>query len=131
MKKGVRRSCGEKRTREYQPEHEADENINAHKLGVYTVKGMGYGFFAKQEFSIKDRLLCVYHGRANSRKKEYAKHNKSKYIVEVLDHYDFALCIDGWDESPGACYNKGGYANIAIRWEGEQGWWNAEFIVDD
>ena len=126
-----RRSGREKRTRGYQPEQNTDEHTNNEKLGVYAVEGMGYGLFAKQEFSIKDRIICVYHGKKISRKKAYAKQNKSNYIVEVMNHYRLPLCIDGWDETRGICFNKGGYANDAIGWEGEQGRWNAEFIVDD
>ena len=126
-----RRSGREKRTRGYQPEQNTNEYTNNDKLGVYAVKGMGYGLFAKQEFSIKDRIMCVYHGKKISRKKAYAKQNKSNYIVEVMNHYKLPLCIDGWDETRGICFNKGGYANDAIGWEGEQGRWNAEFIVDD
>ena len=38
--------------------------------------------------------------------------------------------MDGTKQA-GKSYNKGGYANDAIGWEGEQGRWNAEFIVDD
>ena len=47
---------------------------------------MGYGLFAKQEFSIKNRVICVYHGKKISHKKAYAKQNKSNYIVEVMNH---------------------------------------------
>ena len=52
-----------------------------------------------------------------SRRKAYAKNNKSNYIVEVMNHYDLRLCIDGWDKSRGVCFNKGGHANDAIGWE--------------
>ena len=54
-----RRSAREKRTRGYQPEQDTDEYTNNDKLGVCEVEGMGYGLFAKQDFSIKDRLICV------------------------------------------------------------------------
>ena len=66
-------------------------------------------------------------------KKAYAKRNKSNYIVEVMNHYNLPLCIDGWDKSRGVCFNNGGYANNAIGWggRGEQGKSNAEYLVDD
>ena len=79
---------------------------------------MENGLLAKQEFSKRDRLICVYHGRKSSREKAYAKHNQSNYIVDMLDHYDLPICIDCWDESRDACYNNGGYANNVIGWEG-------------
>ena len=63
----------------------------------------------------------MYHGKKISRKKAYAKQNKSNYIVEVMNHYKLPLCIVGWDETRGICYNKSGYAKDAIGWEGEQG----------
>ena len=50
-----------------------DENTNISNLGVFEVPGMGYGLFAKESFSIKDRVICVYHGKKISRKKAYAK----------------------------------------------------------
>ena len=87
--------------------------------------------FFKQNLSIKDRVICVYQGEIISRKTAYAKTQKSNYIVEVADHYDLPLCIDGWDNTSSVCYNKGGYANDAIDWEGANGKWNAEFIIDD
>ena len=59
----LRRSGRAKRIRGYQPEQHTDEYTNNDKLGVYAVEGMGYGLFAKQDFSIKDRLICVYHGK--------------------------------------------------------------------
>ena len=40
-----------------------NEYTNSDKLGVYAVKGMRYGLFAKQDFSIMDRFICVYHGK--------------------------------------------------------------------
>ena len=48
-----------------------------------------------------------------------------------MNDYDLRLGIDGWDKTSRKNYNKGGYANDAIGWEGEQGRWNAELIVDD
>ena len=66
-----------KRTRGYQHEDEADENTKSDELGVYAVEETGYVLFAKQNFSIKDRLICVYHGRQISRKKAYAKRNNT------------------------------------------------------
>ena len=57
---------------------------------------MGHWLFAKLIFSIKNRVICVYHGKKISRKKAYAKKQKSNYIVEVANHYDLPLCIDGW-----------------------------------
>ena len=82
---------------------------------------MGYGLFAKQSFSIKDRVICVYHGKKISQKKAYAKTQQSNYIVEVANHYKLPLCIDGWDNTRMVCYNKGGFAKDAIDWEGAQG----------
>ena len=82
-----RQSCRAKWTRGYIHKHEADENTNTDKLWAYPVERMGYGLFTKQKFSISVRLLCVYHRRKISRKKAYTKHNKSNYIVEVLNHY--------------------------------------------
>ena len=64
--------------------------------------------------------MCVYHGKRISRKKSYAKSQKSNYIVEVANHYKLPLCTDGWDETKGKCFNKGGYANDAIGRVGEQ-----------
>ena len=57
----------------YLHEQEADENTNSDKLGVYEVKEIGYGFLTRQDFSIKDRLICVYHGKKIPRKKAFAK----------------------------------------------------------
>ena len=73
----------------------------------------------------------MYQGKKISRKNAYATQNKSNYIVEVMNHYKLPLCIDGWDETRGICYNKSGYANDAIGWEGEEGRWKTEFIVED
>ena len=64
---------------------------------------MGRGLFAEQEFRIKDRYICVYHGKKILRKKAYAKQNRSNYIVEAMNHYYLPLCIDGWDKSRGVC----------------------------
>ena len=49
----------------------------------------------------------------------------------MKNHYDVSLCIDGWDDSRGVCYNKEGYACDVIGWAGEQENWNVEFILDD
>ena len=65
------------------------------------------------------------------KKYAYAKTQLSRYIVEVADHYKPPLCIDSWDGTRQQCYNKEGYANDAIDWEGTNGKWNAEFIIDD
>ena len=51
--------------------------------------------------------------------------------MEVADHYDLPLCIDGWDNLRSVCYNKGGYANYALDWKGANGKWNTGFITDD
>ena len=83
--------------------------------------GMGHGLFVKEAFSIKDRVICVYHGKRISRKYAYAKTQLSQYIVEVTDHYKLPLCIDGWDGTRKQCFNKGGYANDAIDLDGTHG----------
>ena len=82
---------------------------------------MGYGLFAKEAFSIKDRVICVYHGKRISPKKAYAKTQQSNSIVELTDHYKLPLCIDGWDGTRNQCLIKGGYANAAIAWDGTRG----------
>ena len=64
----IRRSGRAKRTRGYTAEQEEDENTNSNKLGVFEVPGMGCGLFAKEPFSIKDRIICVYHGKKILRK---------------------------------------------------------------
>ena len=120
-----RQSGRDKWKRKNLHKHKADAHTSTDKLGVYPVEGIGNGLFAKQEVSIRDRLICVYNGRKISRKKAYAKHNTWNYIIEVLDHYDLPLSIDGCDESRGVCYNNGGYANNTIGWEGDQGRWSA------
>ena len=54
-----------------------DENTISNKLGVFEVPGMWYGLFAKESFSIRDIVICVYHGKKILRKKVYAKSHLS------------------------------------------------------
>ena len=90
-----RRSRRENRTRGNLPEQNTGKYTNNEKLGVNAVEGMGYRLFGKHEFSIKDRIICVYHRKKISRMKAYAKQNKFNYIVEAINHYRLPLCIDG------------------------------------
>ena len=62
----------------------------------------------------------MYHGKKISRKTAYAKTQQSNYIVEVDNHNKLPLCIDGWDITRNVRYNKSGYANDGIIWEGAQ-----------
>ena len=82
--------------------------MNSNKLGVFEVPGMGFGLFAKESFSIKDSVICVYQGKTITRNKAYAKTQQSNYIVEVTDHYKLPLCIDGWDAKRIHASLKGG-----------------------
>ena len=75
-------------------------------------------FLKKKAFSIKDRVICVYHSKRKSKKYEYPKTQLSQYIIEITDHYKLPLWIDGWDYTRQQCFNKGGYANNAIHWDG-------------
>ena len=52
--------------------------------------------------------MCIPWKADITQKNSYDKRNKSTYIVEVINHYDLLLCIDGWDEFRGVCFNKGG-----------------------
>ena len=63
-----RHSGRTKRTRGYSPDQEVGDDSNNDKLGVYEVPGMGYGLFATQSFSIKDRVICVYNEKNISQK---------------------------------------------------------------
>ena len=56
---------------------------------------------------------------------------KSSNNVVVINRYDLPLCIDGWNDTSGECYNKEDYANDAIGWESDQGRWNGELFLDD
>ena len=103
-----RRSGRAKRTRGYNADQKVEENTNSNKLGVFEVPGRGYGLFSKESFSIKDRVICVYHRNKITRKKAYVKTQQSNYIVEITDHYKLPLCIDGWDATKNKCYNEGG-----------------------
>ena len=105
-----RRSGREKRTQRHQQDQYTDDYPKVDNLGVYAVEGVRYRLFAKQE-----RIICVYHWKIISRKKAYAKQNKSNQIVAELNHYKLPLCIDGWDETRGICYNMDGYGHIYHR----------------
>ena len=53
------------------------------------------------------------------------------FVKEVADYYQLPLCMDGWDDTRKKCYNKRGYANDAINWDGTKGKWKAEFVIGD
>ena len=91
-----------------------DKNTNSNRLGAFEVSGMGNGLFAKEAFSIKDIVICVYHGMKITRQYAYAKMQLSQYIVEITDHFKLPLCIDRLDDRRNQCFSKGKYANDAI-----------------